>query len=111
MLAAAARTVSAQRQRGKALALAALLSHPRASVRAAAAQGLGVLGDPASAKALSERLAGDPDVEVRAEAARALGLVGGPFGISALTAAAGGDKDGRVRFLANESLRRLGFRR
>ncbi|MFL5321944.1 MAG: HEAT repeat domain-containing protein [Myxococcaceae bacterium] len=109
VVAAAVRTIGAQRQAGKLEQLMPLLDHPNAKVRAASVVACSTLGGAKVAQAIAKRLTEDSDADVRGEAAKALGDLGGPFAPGALGSAAAKDPDSRVRYLAKASMRRLGF--
>ena len=72
-----------RRGRAAAPALRGALSAPEARVRSLAAEGLGIIGDPAAADALAAA-AEDGDEVVRAKAATALAYLGDPRGVDAV---------------------------
>lgn len=110
VLAAAVKTVGAQRQTARLDRVQELLEHKDARVRAAAVVSAAALGGPKLAIPISKRLREDSDASVRVAAAKALGDLGGPHAPGALGEAAKRDPDSRVQYVALESLRRLGFR-
>ncbi len=94
---------------GAAAALRPLLDDEDTEVRRAAAEVLGLVGEPADAAALSQA-ARDPDAGVRATALRALGKAGGPSE-SETARAALQDRVPFVRTNAAHTAARIGDRR
>ena len=85
----------------------AMESDSAAPVRAAAAQALGSLGDPAALSELAEAAAGDDDPAVRAAAVEALAELDDPAALAHLAEAIAGDPDPAVRAAAAEALGEL----
>lgn len=88
--------------------LRGLVRHSDSHVRAAAAQLLGLLGDPSDARLVETSLR-DTAAEVRGEAARALGSLGARGAAASLEAALD-DRVPAVRAAAAEALGRVGGR-
>ena len=82
----------------------AMESDSAAPVRAAAAQALGSLGDPAALSELAEAAAGDDDPAVRAAAVEALAELDDPAALAHLAEAIAGDADPAVRAAAAGAL-------
>ncbi|QQQ79297.1 fumarate reductase/succinate dehydrogenase flavoprotein subunit [Saccharothrix sp. 6-C] len=76
--------------------VAAAATDPRRELRVQAAEGLGVVGDPASAGTLGA-LAGDPDPLVRAAALEAVGRIGRPAALRDVVVAGLADPAWQVR--------------
>ena len=86
----------------------ALVSDDSPPVRAAAAEALGALGDPAALPQLAEVLDSDDSPPVRANAAQALGSLGDPAALPQLTEALDSDDSPPVRANAAQALGSLG---
>lgn len=97
--------LAATGDRGAQPALVGALDDPSERVRAAAATGLGSLGDPAMVEPLAARLAKDKKPFVRKAAAYAIGHFSSHDGTSALVATLK-DKDAEVRGAAAVALGR-----
>lgn len=88
---------------GAAPRLRALAGHQDASVRAAAAELLGLVGEAADARVLTEMLC-DPAAEVRAGAAQALGRIGAEDAVRELR----GALSDRIPFVRTQAAHALG---